>query len=172
MEEEEEEKEAGLSAAGFHHSWQPLLSFHGNTKQCSLLSLLSSFITLCSLSRSLSLPLSVPSLSLVDLPLALPRRCSESAAVLERRVELIAFLLLFVLSSLKKKKLFVYFATSHPTSPPGKGQPFGPSCRVTSEEVGRSWKNSCTLLLLFQSALMCSPLRRSETPLRGPNSTL
>ncbi|MEQ2221284.1 hypothetical protein ILYODFUR_014238 [Ilyodon furcidens] len=49
--DKEEEEEAGLSAAGFHHSWQPLLSFHGNAKQCSLLlfcppSLYSCFLSL------------------------------------------------------------------------------------------------------------------------------
>lgn len=37
VEEKEEEEEGSLSAAEFHHSWQPLLGYHGNALQCSLL---------------------------------------------------------------------------------------------------------------------------------------
>jgi len=51
--EEEEEEEGGLSAAGFHHSWQPLLSYHGNALQCSLL-LLCPPPSLCFLTPSLT----------------------------------------------------------------------------------------------------------------------
>lgn len=49
--EEEEEEDRDPSTAGFHHSWQPLLSFHGNALQCSPLS---SSITLPSPSHSLT----------------------------------------------------------------------------------------------------------------------
>lgn len=70
---EEEEEEGSLSAAEFHHSWQPLLGYHGNALQCSLLL----FCTPPSLlSLSLSLPYSIPSLLLVGFLLALLRRCS------------------------------------------------------------------------------------------------
>lgn len=71
VEEKEEEEEGSLSAAEFHHSWQPLLGYHGNALQCSLLL----FCTPPSL-LSLSLPHSIPSLLLVGFLLALLRRCS------------------------------------------------------------------------------------------------